>query len=190
MMSYVVQNFYFSEKRLVLNFRIKYYLLLNHNFLLQTLLKFNLSQKWSIWYIYQSSIIFLLLKHVTFYKPYFFLYYDTLYKPRNYMNNLYLSVVYWRLRSLTFFNKHDSSSFHKMTIITRCWRFWIPVKLNSSEIQKNFYDRIIYFYFLRNHFTWPEAYHKFNVKASYFFINFYTKLNVFTNTLFFPVYNF
>jgi len=189
-MSYVVQNFYFSEKRIVLNFRIKYYLLLTHNFLSQVLLKFCLSHKHLIWYVYQSSLIFLFLKHVTFYKPYFFLYYDTLHKPRNYTNNLYLSTIYWRLRRLTFFDSSYSSNFQRMMTVDRCWQFWTPIKLNSSEVQKNFYDRIIYFYFLKNHFAWPDVSHKYNLTASYSFIKFYMKSNVFINTLFFPIYNF
>jgi hypothetical protein len=189
-MSYVVQNFYFSEKKLTLNFRIKYHFFLSCTNLFQILLKFHLSQRHFMRHLSTLSLLLVLLKLTSLYKPVFFLHRAAVYKPRNYANNLYLSVVFWRLYYFNSFQppfwiKKGEMKYKKISLY-----FYLPVTINTSEIHKNFYDKIIYFYFINNHFIWTATDHRFTPISAYFFIISYLKLNVFLNSLFFPVYNF
>jgi len=189
-MSYVVQNFYFLNKKLTLNLRTKSYLSLN-----------NLPQTKIFWKFYTLQnplfarfgtrrVIFYLLQHLSLYSSIFLYYKNLFYAPLNHSNNLYLSAIYWQLKLLNLSNQELTQHivFSKNDAIKL--RFWGSLQLHHSEINRNVYDKVVYFYWVSNHFLWTHWTQSFTIFRSYLFIQPLFQINVFFNTLFFYIYNF
>jgi hypothetical protein len=188
-MSYVIQNFYFPEKKPTINYRIKYWNFLANWGLFIFLYKFYIRPSYNFFsnFFYLSIKIFnkatIPFRTFSFYKLAF-------YKPLNFSNNFYLSVLYWTLSLTQLFLRNSIKTKNFYLVNQSNPLFWHPLKINTAEVNKNFYDKVAIFYFLNNFFLWNNFIKFFQISQSYLLVQPSFYLNYFFNTLFFPVYNF
>lgn len=192
-MSYVIQNFYNPDKRIILNYRIKYYLIFNNwniiLFFFKTYFINFYHNNWSPALVYHASKI-----QTTKFNNWFnFFYKNSFYLPNFYPNNLYLSILYWNFKTLLSFSytssQHPFQFFH-FSCLPFSAIYWKPIKTVYFELNKNFYDKIIMFLFYYNQVIWYNFDKNFNIKFSFLIVYPLFRLNVFYNNFFFPIYNF
>lgn len=188
-MSYVIQNFHIIESKLILNNRTRYLLWFNNTELVLSFYKFFHFRHFSNCYLF-FQLPYKIYAHFFFYNRTLNFYKLISYKPGNLSNNFYLSTVYWNLVIINFLLKPQIVKNYCGNPIILSNQLWYSVKLNPSEINKTYYDKIIYLFFLFNHFLWSNFQKTYNISSTYLLINQLHFLNYFYNSLFFPIYNF
>ncbi len=192
-MSYVIQNFYDSNKKISLTPRFKFFFILNN------LEKFFIFFKLNTFLNATFKINFFNISYFHIFFKYFFskqfikfIYQLNLNYVGNYTNNLTKSYIYYIFYNINNFFKTSYLNFKNIEPNS----FWIynlyyfSIKTLNIKINSNFYKNIFFYFMLINPFLWYQ--HTSNLKfyLNFIFINYTLKTSRFYNGYFLRIYNY
>ena len=191
-MSYVIQNFFDCNKKIILTPRLKNLLfLVNFN-------KFLIFLKLNSFFFFNNfhnnfKITYHYLFFKSFYSKFFFKFFSKLnINFSNYDNNLNRSVVY-----KIFFNTNNflkNKTIVKSNIFFNNFflynSYFISFKILNLKLNSFFYKNIFFFFFINNFFIWIQNTNNFKFYLNFIFINFNWKISRFYNSHFLRIYNY
>lgn len=192
-MSYVIQNFYDSNRKISLTPRFKFFFILNN------LEKFFIFFKLNTFLNTTFKINFFKVSYFTVFFKYFFskqfiklIYQLNLNYVGNYTNNLIKSYIYYIFYNMNNFFKISSLKF-KYSPVNDSWvynLYYFSIKTLNIKINSNFYKNIFFYFMFINTFIWYQ--HTSNLKfyLNFIFVNYNLKTFRFYNGYFLRVYNY
>lgn len=193
-MSYVVQNFYEANKKIILTPRFKAFFFLMHLKKFIIFIKLNVFFSYTkIFNIFKLNHFFIFFKH--FFSNQFFkiLYKNHIFSVSNFDNNLIKSY------SFNFYyliNQNFNNNFIKFNIDPFAFKtvflynnYLLPIKIINIKLNKNFFKNIFFFFFIHNFFLWIQIDNKFKFYLNFIFIIYNWKISRFYNTHFLRIYN-
>lgn len=193
-MSYVIQNFYDSNKRINLTPRFKFFFFMNN------LEKFFFFIKINTFLNFSNKLNFNQLNNFnTFFRYFFskqfikFLFQLNLNLVNNYTSNMTKSSIFSIFYNFDkFFNTENRLLFHKnfdyKDLIFNL--YFLPVKTLNIRINNNFYKNIFFYFMFINSFIWYQHVNSLKFYLNYIFINYTLKSSRFYNGHFLRVYNY
>jgi len=193
-LSYVIQNFYDSNRKIALSPRFKFFYIfknINKFFIfikLNSFFKFN-----HLYNIFNINYFNPFFKHF-FTKSYIKLIYNTnLTLLGNYTNNLTKSFIF-----LIFFNFINFFKNKNIIFINQFFNpskfffnsYIIPIKAINIKLSKFFYKNLFFYFLITISFIWYQHTSNLNFYLSFFFINYNLKTFRFFNNHFLRIYNF
>ena len=177
-MSYVIQNFYDSNKKISLTPRFKFLLILNN------LEKF---------FVFIKINTFLNFTHKLnyFFLNYFFLFLN-LSLIGNYTNNLTKSYIYNIFFNIYSFFKINNLIFNQ-NVISKTYLFnlyFYTIKTFNVKINNNFYKNIFFYFMLINPFIWYQHTSNLKIYLNFILINYNIRISRFYNGHFLRIYNY
>ena len=192
-MSYVIQNFYDSNKKISLTPRFKFLLILNN------LEKF---------FVFIKINTFLNFTHKLnyFFLNYFFLFFKYFYSKQyiknlfqinlsligNYTNNLTKSYIYNIFFNIYSFFKINNLIFNQ-NVISKTYLFnlyFYTIKTFNVKINNNFYKNIFFYFMLINPFIWYQHTSNLKIYLNFILINYNIRISRFYNGHFLRIYNY
>lgn len=192
-MSYVIQNFYDSNKKISLTPRFKFLLILNN------LEKF---------FVFIKINTFLNFTHKLnyFFLNYFFLFFKYFYSKQyiknlfqinlsligNYTNNLTKSYIYNIFFNIYSFFKINNLTFNQ-NVISKTYLFnlyFYTIKTFNVKINNNFYKNIFFYFMLINPFIWYQHTSNLKIYLNFILINYNIRISRFYNGHFLRIYNY
>jgi len=192
-MSYVIQNFYDCNKRIVLTPRFKFFFILNNLekffFFIKINTFLNLTNKLNFFSLNHFSLFF---KHF-FSKQYIKLIFQiNLNLIGNYTNNLTKSCIFFIFFNIFKFFKNNNTilktvKFSNLYIYNL---YFFSIKVVNVKINKNFYKNIFFYFMLINSFLWYQHTSNLRFYLNFIFINYNLKISRFYNGHFLRIYNY
>lgn len=192
-MSYVIQNFYDSNKKVNLTPRLKFFFFLNNLekffFFVKINTFLNLSNKLNLNKLNNLNIFFKYFFSKQFIK---FLFQLNLNLVGQYTNNITKSSIFLIFYNLNKFFNLSKISFYK-NFQFNCLAFnlyYLPIKTLNVRINNNFYKNIFFYFMLINTFIWHQNVSSLKFYLNYIFITYNLKSSRFYNGHFLQVYNY
>ena len=195
-MSYVIQNFFDYNKKIILTPRFKSLLFfLNLKFFiifikLKSFFFFN-----NNFNIYSFNYFFCFFKY--FFSSYMIklLYKNNISSVSNYTNNLIKSYSYNIFFFIQFYllKKTNFLIFKHKHFLTRKLLFnlyFLSFKIANIKLNKNFYKNIVFFFFINNFYIWNQFNQNFKFYLNFIFVNYLWKISRFYNTPFLKIYSY
>lgn len=192
-MSYVIQNFYDSNKKITLTPRFKFFFILNN------LEKFFIFIKINTFLNFSNKLNSSNFNNLNIFFKYFFskqflkfLYQLNLNLVGNYTNNLIKSFIYIIFYNLNnFLELNNNVIFFKLNNSLLFYNiYYLPIKTLNIRINNNFYKNIFFYFMLINPFLWYQYSSFLKFYLNYIFINYNLKLSRFYNGHFLKIYNY
>ena len=193
-MSYVIQNFYDSNKKINLTPRFKFFFYMNN------LEKFFFFIKINSFLNFSNKLNFSQLNNFnTFFKYFFskqfvkFMFQLNLNLVGNYTSNITKSSVFFVFYNFNkFFNTEDKLLFHKNFSVDKLLfnLYVLPVKTLNIRINNNFYKNIFFHFMFINSSIWYQHVNSLKFYLNYIFINYTLKSSRFYNGHFLRIYNY
>lgn len=192
-MSYVIQNFSQSNKKMILNPRFKF------TFILFNLNKFFIFIKLHTFLNLTGKLNYLNLSHLSLFFKYFFSkqYLKLIYKNNlnylgNYTNNIAKSCIFY-----IFYNFYNFLLTGKINLsqIKLCDNsvyniYFTPISVLNVKINNTFYKNVFYFFMFVYQFIWYQHDSKLNFYLNFLFVNYNLKISRFYNGYFLKIYNY
>jgi hypothetical protein len=192
-MSYVIQNFYDSNKKITLTPRFKFFFILTNLDKFFIFFKFNtfinVTFKVNSFNISYWNIFFKYFFSKQFIK---FVYQLNLDYIGNYTNNLTKSYIYYIFFNINNFFKIANLNF-KFINSTPRWidnLYLLPIKILNIRINSTFYKNIFFYFMLINSFLWYQHSSNLRFYLNFIFINYNLKTSRFYNGYFLRIYNY
>lgn len=192
-MSYVIQNFSQSNKKIILNPRFKFiFILLNLN-------KFFIFIKLNTFLNLTSKINYFHLSHLTLFFKYFFskqylkfIYKNNLNYLGNYTNNISKSCIFYFFYNFYNFliNKKIIKNHFYLNEVNIYNSYLMPLHVLNIQLNNTFYKNLFYFFMFVNQFIWYQHDSKINFYLNFLFINYNLKISRFYNGHFMKIYNY
>jgi len=192
-MSYVIQNFYDSNKKIILTPRFKAL------FFLTNLQKFIIFIKLNTFFSYTKIFNNFKLNHFFIFFKHFFsnqffkiLYKNNVLNVSNYDNNLtksYTFSFYYNLNCHlnNYFNIFNLNLFKNNFLYNI---YLLPIKIINIKLNKTFFKNFFFILFIHNFFIWLQIDNKFKFYLNFIFIIYNWKISRFYNTHFLRIYNY
>ena len=193
-MSYVIQNFYETNKKLTITPKLKFL------FILKNLEKFFIFFKINTFLNLTTKLNFL---NINLYSPFFKYFFSKYYIKLifqlnfnllgNYINNLTKSYIYNIFYNLL---KYFSGSYYfSPQNHYFCNKFlfnlyFYTIKTINVRINNNFYKNIFFYLLLINPFLWYQHTSNLRLYLNFIFVNYNLKVSRFYNGYFLRIYNF
>ena len=193
-MSYVIQNFYDSNKKVNLTPRFKFFFYMNN------LEKFFFFIKINTFLNFSNKLNFNQLNSFNIFFKYFFskqlvklLCQLNLNLVNNYTNNIAKSSIFLVFYNFNkFLNTRDKFLLHKSfdckNLIFNL--YFLPIKTLNIRINNNFYKNIFFYFMFINSSIWYQHVNSLKFYLNYIFINYTLKSSRFYNGHFLRVYNY
>lgn len=193
-MSYVIQNFYDSNKKVNLTPRFKFFFYMNN------LEKFFFFIKINTFLNFSNKLNFNQLNSFNIFFKYFFskqlvklLCQLNLNLVNNYTNNIAKSSIFLVFYNFNkFLNTRDKfllhESFDCKNLIFNL--YFLPIKTLNIRINNNFYKNIFFYFMFINSSIWYQHANSLKFYLNYIFINYTLKSSRFYNGHFLRVYNY
>ncbi len=194
-MSYVIQNFYDSSKKINLTPRFKLLFLLNNLHKIFFFIKLNTFFN----FIFKLNILNL---------NYFFIFFKYFYSKQylkllnknillssnNYINNLSKSSIYLIFYYILNFLKNKKINLDFFQLNNNFFyvyqQYYFSFKLINIKINKSFYKNIFFFFLFANQVIWYQHSKNLNFYLNFLLINYNLKIFRFYNGHFLKVYNY
>ena len=192
-MSYVIQNFYDSNKKVSLTPRFKFFFLLNNIekffFFIKINTFLNFSNKLNLNNLNNLNLFFKYFFSKQFIK---FLFQFNLNLVGNYTNNLTKSSIYAIFYNLNkFFNLNKIIVFKKFENDNLIFNiYYTSVKSLNTRLNNNFYKNIFFYFMIINPFLWYQHSSSLKFYLNYVFINYTLKSFRFYNGHFLRIYSY
>ena len=194
-MSYVIQNFYDANKKIIPTPRFK------SLFFLINLKKFIIFIKLITFFNYSNLFNTFRLNELSTFFKYFFanqffkiLYKNNVLNVANYDNNIIKSYTYTfyyfinEMFTISLIKFNNNVSLYKSNLLYN--NYLLPIKIINIKLSKTFFKNVFFFLFINNFFIWIQIDNKFKFYLNFMFTCFTWKIFRFYNTHFLRVYNY
>jgi hypothetical protein len=192
-MSYVIQNFYDSNKKINLTPRLKFFFFVNNLekffFFIKINTFLNISKKLNLNHLNNLNIFFKYFFSKQFIK---FLFQLNLTLVGHYNNNITKSSIFIIFYNFIKFFNLSKTVFYKNFENQHLGFniYFLPVKTLNVRINNNFYKNTFFYFMLINSFIWYQNVSSLKFYLNYIFISYNLKSSRFYNDHFLRVYNY
>jgi len=193
LLSYVIQNFYESNKKVNLTPRFKFLFILNN------LEKFFIFIKINTFLNLSNKLNFNFLNTFNLFIKYFFskqfikfIFQLNLILVNNYTNNLSKSSLYFIFYNLNKFLNLNKVCFkiNNLYNVNLYNLYYSPIKVINTRVNNNFYKNIFFYFMLINPYIWYQHTSSLKFYLNYIFVNYTLKSFRFYNGHFLRIYNY